>query len=119
MTGDGEYVLQPDREPIPGNLQIAWFLKYAHLIPPRVRELATQRFRDNVYTYGDRVFRKLLTPEGEAMLLRDMDEEEADWWVYWLVSRVGWELAESYYEADITPSRATEMMRNQRRPEGW
>jgi hypothetical protein len=105
--------------PISEAEQLEWFTRHMVLIPERIRGLAFQRFRDNASVYEDRIFRKLLTPEGEAALLRDMDEEEADWWVYWLVSRVGYELAESHYVSDVTPSSELRALRQTRKPEGW
>ena len=104
---------------IPWEEQRAWFLNHMDLLPARMRGLCLDRFEVGNAEYGDGIFRKLLTPEGEAALLRDMDEEEADWWVYWLVSRMGFELAERHYPADVKPSDAVYTMRRTKRPEGW
>jgi hypothetical protein len=110
-------LLPPFAEPIAGNLQMAWFLKHEHHIPPRIRPLCRERFRENIPVHGDGIFRKLLSPEGEAYLLRDMDEEEADWWVYWLVSRFGFELAESLL--GHIPSRVVAELRRHPLPGSW
>ena len=89
---------------IPRQVQLEWFRRHAKAIPADVRALAYARFA--AHADSDRVFRWLLNMEGEAYLIEMAREEEADWWVYWLVARAGWELVMRYYKLDVEVTRA-------------